>query len=109
MFFVFQSICLIYFIAIYFKIQGPDVLQPGGAETRTCPMTRGAANCALVTVLVSTPNGHPWGASCSLLCLLPTLPLSPWKQNKMFLINSRALSLLPLYGVLIRLSSIAIP
>ena len=34
--------------------------------------------------------------SAPLHCL--PLPPSPWKQNKMFLINSRALACLPLYG-----------
>ena len=38
----------------------------------------------------------------------PPLHRSPWKQNKMFLINSRALTLLPLCGMLIKLPSIAI-
>ena len=60
--FVFQSICLISFIAIYFKIQGPDVLQPGGAETRTCPMTGGCSIPHSLIVLVSEPKGH---ALCS--------------------------------------------
>ena len=36
------------------------------------------------------------------------LRLSPWKQNKMFLINSRALTWFPLYGAPIRLPGIAV-
>ena len=44
--------------------------------------------------------------SAPLHCL--PLPPSPWKQNKMFLINSRALTCLPLYGALIKLPSIAV-
>ena len=36
------------------------------------------------------------------------LRLSPWKQNKMFLINNRALTLLSLCGMLIKLPRIAI-
>ena len=38
----------------------------------------------------------------------PPLSPSPWKQNKMFLINNRALTLLSLCGMLIKLPRIAI-
>ena len=73
------------------------------------PWLEGAANCTLVIVLVSMPKGHSWVDLLSALLHCLHLPPSPWKQNKMFLINSRALILLSLYGVLIKLSSITIP
>ena len=34
------------------------MLQPGGAETRTCPMTGGCSISHPVIVLVSEPKGH---------------------------------------------------
>ena len=85
------------------------LLQPGGAEIRTCPMTRGCSKPRPP----DCPSEHAEHTflgldvlSALLHCL--SLPLSPWKQNKMFLINSRALTLLPLYGALIKLPRIAI-
>ena len=60
------------------------------------PWFEGVANWALVIFLVSMPKGHSWGQD-KLSALLHCLPLHPsaWKKNKMFLINSRALTLLP--------------
>ena len=67
------------------------VLQLGGAETRTCPMISG---CNLHPC--DCPRKHAkrtfWGWDTSLSAPLHCLPLrpSPWKQNTLFLINSRA-------------------
>ena len=69
----------------------PMMLQPGGAETRTCPMTRGCSkmrpgDCpskyAEQTFLGEDMLFAP------LHCLL--LHWSSWKQNKILLINSKA-------------------
>ena len=72
------------------------------------PWLEGVANPTVVIVLVSMPKGHSWVdmLSAPLHCLPP--PPSPWKQAKMFLINSRALTCLPLYGALIKLPSIVV-
>ena len=48
-----------------------------------------------------------WEVLSAQLHCLPLCP-SPWKQNNMFLINSRALTLPPAYGALIKLPSITI-
>ena len=90
------------------KIWAP-LLQPGRAETRTYPMTGGCGklhprNC---------PSKHAKGTFLGGLALcstsLPTPASVPMETKQMFLINSRALILLSLYGVLIKLSSITIP
>ena len=86
------------------------MLQPGGTETRTCPVTWGCRELRPR----DCPSKHAEWTFLGLDVLsapLHCLPLrpSPWKQNKMFLINSRTLTLLPLYGTLIKLPSRAIP
>ena len=54
-------------------------------------------------VLVSMLNGQTWGWAS-----LPAPVSIPVETKQMFLINSRASPLLPLYGVLIKLPSIAL-
>ena len=86
------------------------MLKPGWAETRTCPMTW---TCGKLCPFFCPSKHAKWtflglDVLSALLHCLP-LPLSPWKQNKIFLINSRTLTLLPLESVLIRLPSIAMP
>ena len=69
----------------------PMMFQPGWAETRTCPMTWGCSKMRPRDCPKSMPKGHSWGRTCSLLLLhCLTLHPSPWKQNKLFLINSKA-------------------
>ena len=90
-------------------LHNPVLLQPGGAETRTCHMTRGCGK-------LRPPDCPPkhvhrtYSGQDLLSAPLHCLPLrpSPWTQNKMSLINRRALTLLLLYGVLIKLPRIAI-
>ena len=85
------------------------MLQPGRAETRTCLMTQG---CDKLHPHACPSKHAKWThfgrdmLSAPLHCL-PLCPF-PWKQNKMFLINSRVLTLLSLYGMLMKLPSIAI-
>lgn len=67
------------------------VLQPSGAETRTCPMTGGCGKLHLPDRPSKRAKGTFWGRgmlSAPLHCL--QLHPSTWKQNKIFLINSRA-------------------
>ena len=85
-------------------------MQAGGAETRTCSMIQGC--CKLCPWDCPSKHvGRTFLGQEVLFAPLHCLPLrlSPWKQNKMFLINSRALTLLPLNGAVIKLPRIAIP
>ena len=75
------------------------MLQAGGAETRTCSTTQGC--CKLCPCDCPSKHvGQTFLGQNVLFAPPHCLPLclSPWKQNKMFLINSRALACLPLYG-----------
>ena len=46
------------------------------------PWLEGEANCTLVIVLVSMPNGHSWGGSCSLLRSRPTPASIPMETKQ---------------------------
>ena len=82
------------------------VLQPGGTETRTCPMTWGCGKLCPRDCPSKHAERDILVSGCALRSAsLPTFGSSPWKQSKIFLTNSRACAnQTPQYGYSLMIS-----